>query len=431
MNKDKGKINFTFIDLFAGIGGFHQAMEKLGGKCVFACDINADCRKVYKKNFCPNNEFILEGDIKKAIENNVIPQFDVLCAGFPCQTFSKSGNRTGFNVVEKENGEKDERGQLFFRIIDILKLHTECKYFILENVRNLADNKDNWNIVCSELKNQDFIITEEPIIESPENFNVPQARERVYILGIKKGLISGKEKITRNDLKIDKKHNHFNGNCIDWIVDKVINPKYIIDNKTEIAKVLDVWEEFLQELRRTNTIKSPFWLFHAGIGKEYDLEYIFSDEYDWQKIPNWKKCLLFKSRIMYTSNKAFIDKWIKKNKMNEKLLIHQKFEWNASKDCQSVKQGIIQIRQSGVRVKSPSVFPSLVAMNNTPIIWDTNINQYRYLSVKECAKLQSFKSDFKFSDNDRISYKQLGNSVNVKVIKIIAEGLFNISDRSK
>lgn len=428
MSEDNKKTNFSFIDLFAGIGGFHQAMKKLGGKCVFACDINEDCRKVYKKNFCPNEEFILEGDIKKAIENNLIPQFDVLCAGFPCQTFSKSGNRTGFNIVEKENGKKDERGQLFFRIIDILKEHTECKYFILENVRNLADNKDNWDVVCSELKNQNFIITEEPIIESPENFNVPQTRERVYILGIKKGIITGKDKITRNDLRIDIQHKSFNGNCIDWIIDKVVNPKYIIDNDTEIAEVLNLWEEFLQELRRTNTIKSPFWLFHAGVGKQYDLEYIFSEEYDWQEIPKWKRCLLFKSRIMYTSNKKFIDKWVKRYNMTEKFLIHQKFEWNASKDCQSIKQGIIQIRQSGVRVKSPSVFPSLVAMNNTPIIWDSNINKYRYLTVKECAKLQSFDPDFKFSDNDNISYKQLGNSVNVKVIKIISEGLFNISE---
>lgn len=419
---------FTFIDLFAGIGGFHQAMKKLGGKCVFACDINEDCRNVYKKNFCQNDEFLLEGDIKNSIKNNAIPKFDVLCAGFPCQTFSKSGHRTGFEIVEKENGEKDERGQLFFRIIDILKEHPECKYFILENVRNLADNKVNWNIVCSELKKQNFVITEEPIIESPENFNIPQTRERVYILGIKKGLVTGKEKITRSDLKLEKKYKHFNENCIEWIIDKNVNPKYIIEDDSEIATLLNVWEEFLQELRRTETIKSPFWLFHAGVGKEFDLDYIFSGEYDWEKIPRWKQCLLFKSRVMYTSNKEFIDEWIDKYNMTQRFLIHQKFEWNASKDCQSIKQGIIQIRQSGIRVKSPSVFPSLVAMNNTPIIWDNNINKYRYLSVRECAKLQSFKSDFKFSNNDNISYRQLGNSVNVKVIKIIAEGLFNIKE---
>ena len=83
--------NFKFIDLFCGIGGFHQAMSNLGGKCVYACDINAVCREVYKNNFCPNEEFFVGSDIKKAVKENCIPKFDVLCGGFPCQTFSKAG----------------------------------------------------------------------------------------------------------------------------------------------------------------------------------------------------------------------------------------------------------------------------------------------------------------------------------------------------
>ena len=110
--------------------------------------------------------------------------------------------------------------------------------------------------------------------------------------------------------------------------------------------------------------------------------------------------------------------------MSNRFLIHQKFEWNASRDCNSIQQGIIQIRQSGVRVKSPNVFPSLVAMKNIPIIWDLNINHFRKLSVKECAKLQSFRDDYQFDENDEISYKQLGNSVNVEVIRLIANQLF-------
>ena len=130
---------FTFIDLFCGIGGFHQAMRSLGGRCVFACDISQQCREIYKKNYCPGDEFPLMGDIVDAIKDKAIPQFDVLCGGFPCQTFSKAGLQNGFKVVENERGEKDERGQLFYRIVDILKEHKECKYFILENVRNLVN----------------------------------------------------------------------------------------------------------------------------------------------------------------------------------------------------------------------------------------------------------------------------------------------------
>ena len=406
---------FKFIDLFAGIGGFHQAMTALDGKCVFACDINKDCRKVYKQNFCKNNEFPVEDDINKFIGPKAIPEFDVLCGGFHCQTFSKAGNRTGFS-------EEDSRGQLFYRIIDILENHPECKYVFLENVRNLADDEDNWNIVCTELKNQGYVITEKPIIESPENFGIPQTRERVYILGIKREFIKGLTEITREDLRLNSKKRPFNGNCIDWIKDENTDKKYYLNK--ELTNLLNIWEEFLQELQRTNSIKSPFWLPHIGYNYNTDLEFILS--YDWKDIPDWKRLLIFKSRIMYTKNRNFINEWINKYDMFNRLLIHQKFEWNASVDCNSIRQGIIQIRQSGVRVKSPSVFPSLVAMSNIPIIWDNNIRRYRYLSVHECAKLQSFNSKYKFSENDSISYRQLGNSVNVKVIKIIAQQLFKL-----
>ena len=98
------KKSFRFIDLFCGIGGFHQALTLNGGHCVFACDINERCRSVYAKNFCPNNEFPLEDDICRSIEKRSIPEFDFLCAGFPCQTFSKAGNRNGFKVTTKTNG---------------------------------------------------------------------------------------------------------------------------------------------------------------------------------------------------------------------------------------------------------------------------------------------------------------------------------------
>ena len=167
----KKEYKFKFVDLFCGVGGFHQAMEALGGKCVFACDINDLCRSVYEMNYkIPGDELIIAKDIKTAAKENNVPAFDVLCGGFPCQTFSKAGKRNGFQIVENENGEKDDRGQLFFRIVDILKDHPECNYVILENVRNLADNEENWQVVCKELKELGFVITEEPIIESPHHF---------------------------------------------------------------------------------------------------------------------------------------------------------------------------------------------------------------------------------------------------------------------
>lgn len=424
--------NFRFIDLFCGIGGFHQAMTPLGGKCVFASDINEQCREVYKKNFAPNDEFVIYGDINKAIKENVIPEFEVLCGGFPCQTFSKAGNQNGFTVVEKENGEKDERGQLFYRIIDILKEHSECKYVILENVRNLADKKDNWEIVCNELKDQGFIITEEPIIESPHNFGVPQVRERVFILGIRKEAFDGRRSLpagylTRKILGIDDEIDRCpeKGNCLPGIIDTNVDPKYYVSE--EVEELLDAWEEFRANVKG---LCSPFWLHKAGIGI-YSREQFYQDaDIGYQEMPEWKKAMVMRSRIMYENNFEFIDAWIERHKMQDKILIQQKFEWNCGTDCKSLREGIIQIRQSGVRVKRPNYFPSLVAMNNTPIIWDEHVQKYRYFTPKESAKLQSFKSDYKFSDSDAVTYRQLGNSVNVKLVKMFAEGLFRLGKKS-
>lgn len=425
--------NFRFIDLFCGIGGFHQAMTPLGGRCVFASDINEQCREVYKKNFAPNDEFGVYGDINKAIKENVIPEFDVLCGGFPCQTFSKAGNQNGFQVIEKEDGVNDERGQLFYRIIDILKVHPECKYVILENVRNLADKKENWAIICKELKEQGFIITEEPIIASPHQYGIPQVRERVFILGIKENVFDKRRKLsngylTHEALNIDSYRNPLDvtGNCLNAVLDKVVDPKYCVSD--EIEEVLHIWEEF-----RANVVglASPFWIHKAGIGI-YDREEYETDlEIGFQQMPTWKKILVMKSRTMYENNYEFIDTWLERYHMRDRILLHQKFEWNCGGDCKTIKDGIIQVRQSGVRVKRPNFFPSLVVMRNTPIIWDISLEHFRYITPREASRLQSFNENFIFSELDSTSYQQLGNSVNVELVRIFSQELFKFGKKYK
>lgn len=423
----KKKYNFTFIDLFCGIGGFHQAMSALGGQCKFACDINELCRIVYEKNYKNNNDNLIIGkDIKKAIKEDIIPEFDILCGGFPCQTFSKAGRRNGFDVIETEKGETDERGQLFFSIIDILKKHPECKYVVLENVRNLADKGNNWNIVCNELKNQGFIITEEPIIESPHKFGIPQVRERVYILGIREQYIKSEKllqerKITRKMLNIEKYYKNCPKNCLTELLDENVESKYYVSEN--INEILEIWEVFLKNVKN---VKSPFWLHKAGLGIYDDKEYKTNPEIGFFKMPEWKKELVLRTRKMYNNNHEFIDAWTKKYNMTSRSLLHQKFEWNASRDCKSIKDGITQIRQSGVRVKNPDFFPSLVAINNTPIVWDKYVEKFRYITPREAAKLQSFKEGFIFNESDPVSYRQLGNAVNVKLVKLFTESLLKL-----
>ena len=163
---------FKFIDLFSGIGGFHQAMENLGGECVFASDIDKYAIETYKDNYGIDSDI----NVRDIMEED-IPKHDVLCAGFPCQTFSKAGKRMGF--------QDETKGTLFFEIERILKYH-KTKYIILENVRNLVshDHGNTWKTIYTHLKGLGYRLTPRPLILSPHQLGVPQLRERVVILGI-------------------------------------------------------------------------------------------------------------------------------------------------------------------------------------------------------------------------------------------------------
>lgn len=176
---------FTFIDLFAGIGGFHIAMDNLGGECVFASEWDKDCRKTYTLNFketsknlfnedgTPTCNFV--GDITK-IKPEDIPDHDILCAGFPCQPFSQAGLKKGF---------EDTRGTLFFNIASILKAK-QPKAFFLENVRGLLnhDNGKTFTVIQNTLNELNYNICFK--IVKASDFNCPQHRPRLFIIGIKK-----------------------------------------------------------------------------------------------------------------------------------------------------------------------------------------------------------------------------------------------------
>jgi DNA (cytosine-5)-methyltransferase 1 len=163
---------FTFIDLFAGIGGFHSALKPLGGECVFASEIDKHARETYKHNHVIDDS-IFNDDIC-AISPTNIPNHQILCAGFPCQPFSQAGRKEGF---------KDEkRGNLFFNIVDILEAKRP-KAFILENVRHLVNHDDGKTFarILSFLKELDYDVSYK--IVKASDFNVPQHRARIFIVG--------------------------------------------------------------------------------------------------------------------------------------------------------------------------------------------------------------------------------------------------------
>ena len=171
------KPKFTFIDLFAGIGGFRIAMQNLGGKCVYSSEFDAKAQETYLANY---GEMPF-GDITKDITKSYIPKdFDILCGGFPCQAFSLAGKRLGF---------KDEtRGTLFFEIEAILRSH-QPKAFFLENVKGLAIHNGGRTLetILKHLDDAGYDVVPPQILNAMD-YGVPQHRERIYIIGFRKDL---------------------------------------------------------------------------------------------------------------------------------------------------------------------------------------------------------------------------------------------------
>ena len=168
---------FTFIDLFAGIGGFRIAMQNLGGKCVYSSEFDAKAQETYLANY---GEMPF-GDITKESTKHYIPRdFDILCGGFPCQAFSLAGKRLGFN--------DETRGTLFFEIEAILREH-QPKAFFLENVKGLAIHNKGRTLqtILKHLDDAGYDVVPPQILNAMD-FGVPQHRERIYIIGFRKDL---------------------------------------------------------------------------------------------------------------------------------------------------------------------------------------------------------------------------------------------------
>ena len=384
--KTKTNKSFRFIDLFSGIGGFHQAMSHLGGECVFASEIDAHAVKTYQLNY----NMTPAGDIRK-ISKNDIPPYDVLCAGFPCQPFSKAGDQKGFADKTK--------GTLFFEIQRILE-ETKPNYFILENV---------WNLLSHDKGNAIKVIKEvldglgycfEIFLISPHQLGVPQLRERVYILGVKKEKAEKPLSFTMPSACL----------CGDITQSPVLelspSIKYKISEKEE--KVLSCWDEFYQGIEE-KVIGFPIW------ASEFRSKESLND------LPGWKRKFCIKNRNLYQNNKEFIDGWLyRHDNLEEFIPSFRKLEWQAGDSISSIWDGIVQFRPSGIRVKRPNVFPALVAMVQTPIVG----KEKRRITPREAARLQSFPDTFLLPKEDNQAYRLLGNAINVKCVEFLAGQLF-------
>ena len=403
-----------FIDLCCGIGGFHYALKNLGYNCVLASDIDEHCRDNYEKN----HKIKPKGDLTK-IKIESIPEFDILCAGFPCQPFSKAGDQKGF---------KDDRGNIFFDICNIIEYH-KPKYLILENVRNLSshDSGNTWNVIKNKINELNYYTYEKPIILNTLYFGVPQSRERVVIMCKRKDL--GELPVLPSISKKNRKQTNLNN-----IIDKKTDERYKIVGK--IKETEEVWSEFLS-ICSDNNIKIPKfpiwtdWLDSNGEGtsvtkynnklSKVENDKIIKKKQDafYKKYTNW----IDKNREFYKNNKKLLKPWIERSR-NKKLWkgAVRKMEWQTTSDSLKINQVLWSPRGSGIRIKDLNYTPTLVAMTSMIPIYGP---EGRYLTPRECARLQSFPEDYKIHENDNVAYKQFGNAVNVKMIEQCARFLIN------
>ena len=457
---------YTFIDLFAGLGGFHLALQQLGCKCVFASELKEDLRKLYQLNFPELDEEYLKGDITH-VDVNDIPSHDILCGGFPCQPFSQAGKRLGFQDAG--------RGDLFFKICEIIQYH-KPRYIFLENVSNLKghDNGDTWRVIKRELERLGYLVPE-PEILSPHQFGIPQHRRRIYIVGLRKDLVDPKEP-KPFEFPNEKKEKNCDITTIINPADTDIQPLTL---KTH--QQLKVWQKFLIELKKRNRAipRFPIWAM------EFDADYEYEDiapfkqtkkqlkghkgKLGWEingpskedclrqlpiyaqtdtadKFPEWKIRYIRQNREFWTENSDWLCTWIEYIKDWDNS--HQKLEWNCrGNNDGDLKHKIIQFRASGIRVKLPTFSPALNLVGTQvpilpwielpkeciPVYSDEELEQYgltqddirfgRYLSTKEAAALQGMgKLKFGHLSRTRI-YEALGNAVNVDIVTIIAKKL--------
>ena len=386
---------FTFADLFAGIGGFHLAMDEASNgnaRCLLASEIDPKARAVYQENF----GLLPEGDIRNI---SSLPSVDIVCGGFPCQPFSKAGSQEGF---------QDDRGTLFAEIARLisksgdepLPLDKRPKVLLLENVGNLRthDGGRTWRVIRERLRECGYSVNDEPFLLSPHQFGIPQLRTRAFIPAVRKDIFDGAFVLSfpagdRNAVSLFSVLEETPSNLI---------------SLTELQKkALNVWETFLG-IVGSKVIGFPVWSdYFDGLAKEK------------QGFPDWKKDIVRKNVALFKAHEKALRKWIRSSGLRDLPPTFRKFEWQAGGSLSSVYEGIVQFRTSGIRVKRPTSSPALVAMVHLPYWGPLG----RAISVREAARLQSFPDSYRFEEPAREAYRQLGNAVNVHVVASVFKSL--------
>ena len=431
-----------FIDLFAGLGGFHRALASLEHECVFASEIDDELRELYRSNF----RMEPAGDIR-AINPAKIPAHDILCAGFPCQPFSKAGYQLGW--------EDEVRGTLFGNIVEILEQH-HPEYVILENVGNFErhDNGNTWKTVKSTLEALQYNVqaTEHktsggPGLISPHHLGFPHHRERFFIVASKEELPD----------RVFPPPDRDRRTYIEEIVEETLRPEDQEETKLSEQQIscIDHWNKLLEclpEPQVPNLPSFPIWGDELGATYPYEdrtprllskkelvahlslngtraltrlkkedlLDLLPAYATSGTRFPHWKTMFIKQNREWFNSIADRIPNgWELRLKKFPPSL--RKLEWNCKGEERNLWEHILQFRSSGLRVKRYENSPSLVAMTTTqiPILGP----ERRFITRTEGLRIQGFPDRHKLPQSRGSAFSALGNAVHVAVVQEIASRL--------
>ena len=400
-------MSFKFVDLFAGIGGFHAAMGAMGGECVYASEWDKDAARIYERNWGlkPKGDLTLEANDE--VMN--VPDHDVLLGGFPCQPFSKSGKQMGMD---------ETRGTLFWNIAKIIEIRKPT-LVLLENVRNLAGPRHlhEWDVIIKTLRQLGYRVSEKPLIVSPQTIHPdfggrPQVRERVFISATR--IPIGAQKTLDVEVpNLSPVKQGWDPQIWDLVKDLPLD-KLSTTQKKEVSlsedeiKWIEAWNEFVEIYKTKFPNQNP-----PGFPIWADSWVHIDDLKIPRGTPAWKMNFLEKNAELYTILKKELDKWKKKwGNLDSFPPSRRKLEWQAQ-DAINLWDTVMHFRPSGIRAKKATYLPALVAITQTSIIG----RQKRRITVREAARLQGFPEWFDFLDQKPSqSYKQLGNAVNVGAV---------------